>query len=190
MRSGLRNWVNHAADHPRSLVKAIIATWVVCSLSFALIEGKGPIEGLWWGIVTASTTGYGDYSPESTPGRFVGGVLMVSMWFLTVLAGVAFTKNALFDPDAWTDAEQQELLRTVRESSIMLKHLIEKEQLVTEYEATYEPPSEFFKAARKAKRKPGTAPRQVSDGNTTDYTPSVAAVDSSPSDSGSCGGGE
>jgi voltage-gated potassium channel len=34
-------------------------------------------DGIWWAIVTASTVGYGDISPSTTPGRLIAVVLMV-----------------------------------------------------------------------------------------------------------------
>lgn len=72
---------------PHLLVLLVLAIWVGCSLTYAVLEDKGPIEGLWWGIVTGSTVGYGDFYPSSTAGRAVGAVLIVSMLVLVPIAG-------------------------------------------------------------------------------------------------------
>ncbi len=38
--------------------------------------------GMWWSLQTVTTVGYGDVTPESVPGRFVGALVM--------LQGIAF----------------------------------------------------------------------------------------------------
>lgn len=86
---------------PHLLVLLVLAIWIGCSLTYAALEGKGPIEGLWWGIVTGSTVGYGDFYPSSTAGRAVGAVLIVSMLVLIpiaighVIASLVFDKESL-----------------------------------------------------------------------------------------------
>jgi voltage-gated potassium channel len=35
-------------------------------------------QALWWAVSTVSTVGYGDYVPESAPGRIVGAALMLT----------------------------------------------------------------------------------------------------------------
>ena len=54
----------------------------------ALFEGWAYHDALWYAVVTQTTTGYGEYAPTSTPGRFV------AEWFLmwpAVLAVVILT---------------------------------------------------------------------------------------------------
>lgn len=73
-------------NRPRRLTGVIVAVWVACSMAYAVIEDKGPIESLWWGIVTGSTVGYGDSYPATTAGRGVGAILIVSMLVLVPIA--------------------------------------------------------------------------------------------------------
>jgi len=89
---------------PHLLVLAIVAIWVGCSLTYAVLEDKGPIEGLWWGIVTGSTVGYGDFYPASTTGRAVGAVLIVSMLVLVPIAIGHVIANLVFDKESLAEA--------------------------------------------------------------------------------------
>lgn len=46
-------------------------------------------DGIWWALVTLTTVGYGDISPESNVGRAIGGLLMIAGLFnLALFAGI------------------------------------------------------------------------------------------------------
>jgi hypothetical protein len=105
---------------PHLLVLLIVGIWVACSLVYALLEDKGPIEGLWWGIVTGSTVGYGDFYPSSTTGRAVGAVLIVSMLVLVPIAIGHVIANLVFDKESLAVAT---VLEDVHERIDRLEHL-------------------------------------------------------------------
>ena len=46
------------------------------------------LDGIWWALVTITTVGFGDITPETTLGRIIGGVLMIGgMFTLAMFAG-------------------------------------------------------------------------------------------------------
>lgn len=105
--------LRHLVNAPHLLVTAILAVWVGCSLTYAYLEDKGPIEGLWWGIVTGSTVGYGDFYPSSTAGRGVGAVLIVCMVVLLPIAIGHVIANLVLDRNQFTHDEQVALAHAV-----------------------------------------------------------------------------
>lgn len=109
MKTLLRKVVNR----PLWLFGALVVNLTVSSLIYAAAEHKGPITSMWWGVVSGSTTGYGDQYPVTTAGRAIACWLIVSMLFLVSVLNGQVTQAVLDDPDAWTDAEQKELDRKV-----------------------------------------------------------------------------
>jgi voltage-gated potassium channel len=62
----------------------------------------GP-EALWWGIVTITTVGYGDFYPVTNPGRVVGAIIMLNgIAVLGTLTG--YLANAFLSPRKVTHA--------------------------------------------------------------------------------------
>ena len=98
----------------------VIVLSIVSVIEWA-IEGTGPVTSMWWAVVTGTTTGYGDYSPVTTAGRGVAVLFMLSMLLLVLCAGAHFTRAVLHDPDAFTDVEQREMLRLLRENNALLR---------------------------------------------------------------------
>ena len=112
--------VRGLVNAPHLLVLVVLGIWVACSLVYALLEDKGPIEGLWWGIVTGSTVGYGDFYPSSTAGRAVGAILIVSMLLLVPIAIGHVIANLVFDKESLAVAT---VLEDVHERIDRLEHL-------------------------------------------------------------------
>lgn len=95
----MKNAFVYVANSPKHLAWVVVINWVLASELYAIIEHKGPIEGLWWGIVTGSTVGYGDFYPESTAGRGVGAYLIVSCIALVAIATAQLAAKLVLDPE-------------------------------------------------------------------------------------------
>lgn len=67
------------------------------------------IEGIWWAIVTISTVGYGDYSPTTTLGRIIGGVL--------ILSGAGIVTSYFATISKATITNEQQLIKGTKEYS-------------------------------------------------------------------------
>lgn len=77
-------------------------------------EGEGPITSLWWAVVTASTVGYGDAYPETTLGRGVATLLILSMVTVIIpMITASFTSKLIVDRDVFTHEEQEQIKRTL-----------------------------------------------------------------------------
>jgi voltage-gated potassium channel len=68
----------------RKAVGLIVGLAATLSFVAALLERLIDPEfntfgtALWWAVTTVSTVGYGDYVPQSTAGRFIASVLMLT----------------------------------------------------------------------------------------------------------------
>ena len=76
--SGIEGLVRSIARRPgRIAVYILLATVVIGGALFSLIEQDADyFDGIWWTVVTLTTVGYGDYSPESFLGRWLAALVM------------------------------------------------------------------------------------------------------------------
>lgn len=97
-------------------VLAVYATtYAVCVTIVRATEDWSVADALWFGLVTVTTTGYGDLSPHSVWGRVTAAALMVISWVLNILLGAQVAAKLIVNSDAWTNDEQEEVKRLLRE---------------------------------------------------------------------------
>ena len=74
----------------RACLYLLLGTIVFGGAFFSLVEDNADwIDGMWWAIVTLTTVGYGDYSPESIAGRWVAMFVMAGgLGSVAILTGL------------------------------------------------------------------------------------------------------
>ncbi len=103
------------ANRPLYLSIAALVILFLGGMGYMLAEdGAGPITSMWWAIVTASTVGYGDAYPETTFGRGVAAVMIVSMVTVIIpMITASFTSKLIVDRDVFTHEEQEQIKTTL-----------------------------------------------------------------------------
>lgn len=103
------------ANRPLYLSIAATVILVLGGMGYMVAEeGAGPINSMWWAIVTASTVGYGDAYPETTFGRGVAALMIVSMVTVIIpMITASFTSKLIVDRDVFTHEEQEQIKTTL-----------------------------------------------------------------------------
>ena len=71
--------------------------------------------GMWWALQTVTTVGYGDVTPKTVPGRFVGAIMMLQGIAFLAIITAAITSRFVARAEAERDAEEQAEVDRVEE---------------------------------------------------------------------------
>jgi voltage-gated potassium channel len=142
---GARNLMRQISDNRADAALAVIVFSIMCVLEFggiAMIAAerqdpnaniKTASDVIWWGYVTITTVGYGDYYPVTDAGRIVGVfVLTTGVGLFGVLTG--YLANAFLAPSrkkketeerqqAQEKQQGQEMLTASQDSQVMLAEI-------------------------------------------------------------------
>ena len=117
------------ANSPRTLMLSYLLLIIVCAGLYRIFEDKVSFgDALWWAVVTASTVGYGDISPESWQARVMAALLISVMVLIVVpLITAHFASKLIVDTDAFRHEEQEELKNNLRVVRRLLEELAERD---------------------------------------------------------------
>ena len=112
------------ANSPRTLILSDSLLIVVSGILYRIFEDVSVGDAVWWAVVTASTVGYGDISPESWQARVVAAILISTMVLLVIpLITAHFASKLIVDTDAFAHEEQEELKNNLRAVRALLEEL-------------------------------------------------------------------
>ncbi len=117
------------ANSPRTLILSYLLLITTSALLYHQFEpGVSFGDAVWWAVVTASTVGYGDISPESWQARAIAALLISVMVLLVIpLITAHFASKLIVDTDAFRHEEQEELKQNLRRVRALLEAIAERD---------------------------------------------------------------
>ncbi|GAA2474404.1 potassium channel family protein [Winogradskya humida] len=121
------------ANSPRTLILSYLLLIMICGVLYHFFEDETSFgDAMWWAVVTASTVGYGDISPETWQGRVMAALLISIMVLIVVpLITAHFASKLIVDTDAFQHDEQEELKNNLRRVRQLLEELAEREGITS-----------------------------------------------------------
>jgi voltage-gated potassium channel len=126
------------ANSPRTLMLSYSILILVCSILYRIFENDVTFgDSLWWAVVTASTVGYGDISPETWQARVMA-ALLISLMVLVIVPLITahFASKLIVDTDAFGHDEQEELKTNLRQVRTLLEELAKRDGITVPDSAT------------------------------------------------------
>ena len=127
----------YAQNLVRNTLLYLLGVILVAAAIYAVVEGKdiNYVDGLWWAVVTLTTVGYGDISPESVGMRVVAVWVMASgILSVAVLTGWAAAKMAVAaiaraDETPGIDDDFTALSQDLSDAAVRVQHIQERYRL-------------------------------------------------------------
>lgn len=104
-------------DTIKELAFLYILVLLLGTVIFSVAEGKSLWDSFYWTFITATSTGYGDITPQTIVGRITAFCLIhFNVLFLYPLIVIQLLNRVYQDRDEFTHEEQEELKSLLRKS--------------------------------------------------------------------------
>lgn len=104
-------------DTIKELALLYILVLLLGTVTFSLSEGKSLWDSFYWAFITATSTGYGDITPQTIVGRITAFCLIhFNVLFLYPLIIIQLLNKVYQDRDEFTHEEQEELKGLLRQT--------------------------------------------------------------------------
>jgi voltage-gated potassium channel len=115
-------------NSPGWLFVTFVVTLTTSSIVYAIVESATFLNAMYWSVVTATTLGYGDFSPHSTAGKVLTSLLICATVFLFIpMITANLASKLIVNRDAFTHEEQEEIKAGIVELQRTLAALMERD---------------------------------------------------------------
>jgi voltage-gated potassium channel len=116
---------------PRDAAYVIVVVWAFWIVVFGVVEHLVDPDtfgsvwlGMWWGIQTVTTVGYGDVVPQDTLGKAIGAVLMLGgLSLLAVVTGAITSTFVTRAQEERREAGDDPVMQTLQAVSAQLEQI-------------------------------------------------------------------
>ena len=121
----------------RACFYLLTATVLVGGGFFSIVEPDADwVDGMWWAIVTLTTVGYGDYSPETLAGRWVAAFVMAggigSVAILTGLLADEIREARIHERDETPELDDdiEHIVAMIEDEMVKLRNKVSHPEVV------------------------------------------------------------
>jgi voltage-gated potassium channel len=134
----LNRVLRFVAQRPgRACLYLLLGTITIGGALFSVIEPDADwFDGVWWAIVTLTTVGYGDYSPESFLGRWLGAFVMAgglgAVAILTGLLADEIREARIHDRDETPELDDdiEHIVAMIEDEMVKLRNKVSHPEVV------------------------------------------------------------
>ena len=106
----IKTFVLYMANNIRGILLIYFISLLSTGYLFSYLENISFLDGIYWAVTTALSSGYGDISPTQLPSKILF-IIMSNVWLLLIIPSIVanIIITALKDVNEFTDSEQEEI---------------------------------------------------------------------------------